>query len=142
MRKSLIVIVAAISAVPLIAACAAAAGHPHSHQTAHDLGTDLGLVTGKFERVGGPLGPGGKQPPVVALRGTVTFTAAHQRTALVRVGNSGRFSVRLAPGRYRVTGRTPDIEGPGHVEAVCQGPVSLTVSAGHTSAIKVICAVP
>jgi hypothetical protein len=138
MHKRLIMIVAAASAVPLVAACSAAGGHQHRQ---HQHTTDLGLVTGKFERVGGPLQRNGKTL-TVALPGTVTFTAAHGRPALVRVGKSGRFAVRLSPGSYRVSGESPLVEGFGGRSASCSLQLTITVSAGHSQQIKVICAVP
>ena len=102
-----------------------------------------GRVAGKFERVGGPIGPGGQQPPVVPLSGTMRFARSGHKTVSVRVGKNGEFSARLAPGEYRVSGRTPDILGePGNVEATCSLQSPLTVRAGGTRHITVVCAVP
>jgi len=102
-----------------------------------------GRIEGKFQRVGGPLGPGGTQPAVVALSGTMRFTRAGHKTITVRVGKSGRFAVRLAPGTYRVSGRTPDIRGePGNTEATCSLPGTVTVKAGSVRHVTVVCAVP
>ncbi len=102
-----------------------------------------GRVTGKFERVGGPLGPGGQQPPVVPLTGTMRFARAGHRTVRVHVGKSGKFSVRLAPGSYRVSGRTPQIEQePGNIEATCRLHGKVKVSGGRTRHIVVVCSVP
>jgi hypothetical protein len=118
------------------------AGHGHP-PAGHTQRPADGRITGKFQRVGGPLGPGGKQPPVVALSGTMRFTRAGHQTITVRVGKSGRFAVRLAPGTYRVSGRTPDIRGePGDAEATCSLPGAVTVRAGAVRHVTVVCAVP
>jgi hypothetical protein len=102
-----------------------------------------GRVTGKFERVGGPIGPGGQQPPVVPLTGTMRFARAGHPTVRVHVGKSGKFSVRLAPGSYRVSGRTPQIEQePGNIEATCWLHGKVKVSSGRTRHIVVVCSVP
>jgi hypothetical protein len=105
-----------------------------------------GLLAGRFVREGGPLGPGGQQPAEVPLRGTVTFTATGHRPVSVQVGSSGRFSVTLAPGRYQVAGRSPDIEtvdpNGRQQEQACSQPSSATVTAGQTITIAVTCVVP
>ena len=100
-----------------------------------------GVVAGKFEREGGPIAPGGKQQ-VVPLTGTIRFARAHHRTVRVHVGKSGRFSARLVPGYYEISGRTPDIRGPGRQEAVCPVPGKVRVSADRTRHITVACIVP
>jgi len=105
-----------------------------------------GLLTGRFVRDGGPLGPGGQQPAEVPLRGTVTFTATGHRLVSVQVGSSGRFSVMLAPGRYQVAGRSPDIEtvdpNGRQQEQACSQPMSATITAGQAITIAVTCVVP
>lgn len=102
-----------------------------------------GRVLGKFLRVGGPLGPGGKQPAAVPLSGTIRFARPGQAATTVRVGKTGTFAVSLTPGRYRVAGTTPDIMGePGNTEATCSLPGSLVVAAGLTRHVTVVCAVP
>jgi hypothetical protein len=105
-----------------------------------------GLLTGRFVREGGPLGPGGQQPAEVPLRGTVTFTATGHRPVSVQVGSSGRFSVMLAPGRYQVAGRSPGIETVDpdgrQQEQACSQPLSATVTAGQAITIAVTCVVP
>ena len=104
-------------AVLLLAGCAAPAGH----------GPVKGEVTGRLLREGGPTSPGG-QPGPRPMPGTVTFTAGHRRVT-VRAGDSGSFSVRLPPGRYRVSGP-------------CSRPSPVTVTARHTVHVKIICVVP
>ena len=130
-------------------AAADTAAGPAGHATGHSaagLARATGHVTGELVRAGGPMGPGGQQPGEQPLPGTVTFTAAGHRPVDVRVGTSGKFSVWLDPGRYRVAGRSPDIEtvtSTGkNLEQTCSQPLSVTVRARHTMAIAVVCAVP
>jgi hypothetical protein len=129
--------------VGLVAGCAAAmaqpvvAGHPASHAT--------GQVTGHLIMEGGPIQLGQNQPPVRSIPGTVTFTETGHRPASIQVGNSGKFSVRLAPGRYEVSAKSPRIieVNNGHdLERPCSQPLSVTVKAGHSAAITVACIVP
>jgi hypothetical protein len=145
MGKRLIITGVAASMLPLVAACAASGSSPprHSHaRVGTNLRTELGRVTGTFERVGGPLGPSGAQPKPVRLSGTITFTAAQARPVLVRVGRSGIFTVRLAAGSYRVTGRSPQVGGPGQSTLRCAVPLTVDVLAGHATRLKVVCPVP
>ena len=84
--------IAAGACVPLLlAACAAgpAAGH-HGGSAGQGLAqsappSQLGTVTGVFHRVGGPLGPHGKQPKVVPLTGWMRFTRPGHPAVVVRV---------------------------------------------------------
>lgn len=116
---------------------------PGSAAPVHASPPATGRVLGKFMRVGGPLGPDGQQPKAVPLSGTMRFTRTGHTATTVEVGKSGMFSIRLAPGRYRVVGRTPDIMGePGNIEATCSLPGTLVVSAGLNRHITVVCAVP
>jgi len=104
-----------------------------------------GHVAGKLVMEGGPLGPGGQQPRERPLPGTVTFTAAGHRAVSVKVGAAGTFSVPLPPGRYQVSGRSPDVievDGGTSRELPCSRPASTTVTAGHTVTITVACIVP
>jgi hypothetical protein len=122
-----------------------AAGHA-TGQTAAGPNRATGHVTGKLLIEGGPIGPGGQQPGERSIPGTVTFTAAGHRPVNVGVGKSGRFSAWLPPGRYHVTGRSPDImtvTGSGeHLERTCSQPLSATIRARHTATIAVVCIVP
>jgi hypothetical protein len=130
--------------VGLVAGCAAAmaqpvvAGHLASHAT--------GQVTGHLILEGGAIQPGQNQPPVRSIPGTVTFTETGHRPASIQVGNSGKFSVRLAAGRYKVSAKSPWIIGVNNngrdVELPCSQPLSVTVKAGHSAAITVACIVP
>jgi hypothetical protein len=139
----------------LLAACAA--GSAASHQGAAGQAGQgpalsapppgqLGTVTGVFHRVGGPLRPHGKQPRVVPLTGRMRFSRPGHPAVSVPVGRSGRFTVQLPPGSYRVTGVTPDIvevlNNGRQLDGRCSGPQNLRVRPGHTGHITVVCAVP
>jgi hypothetical protein len=92
-------------------------------------------VIGKLEREGGPIGPGGKQPPAVPLSGTVVFSRRGHLAVRVHAGKAGRFSVRLEPGRYTVWGRVEGLP-------VCRLARGLKVTADRTRHIVVACIVP
>jgi hypothetical protein len=128
------------------AASAAGAGSAGAAGSAAAPARATGHVTGTLVMEGGPLGPGGKQPGERPLPGTVTFTAAGHRPVAVKAGASGKFSAWLPPGRYRVAGRSPDVQtqtGSGRaVEQTCSPPSSVTVTAGHAVAVTVACIVP
>ena len=83
----------------LPAGCAAAGGQAPA----------TGHLTGRLVMEGGPIRPGGQQPGERPIPGTVTVTTAGHRQVTIRVGSSGTFSVWLPPGRYEVSGRSPDI---------------------------------
>ena len=103
-------------------------------------------VSGRFLMEGGPVRPGGDQPRERPLRGTVTFTAAGERTVSVPVGRAGTFSVALAAGTYHVSGRSPEImevsSGGAQHETVCSQPLTLHVTGQHTLKVAVTCIVP
>jgi hypothetical protein len=138
----------------LLAACAA--GPAADHQGAAGQAGQgavpsappgrMGTVTGVFHRVGGPLGPGGQQPKAVPLTGRMRFTRPGHPAVSVPVGRSGRFTVQLPPGTYRVTGITPDItvvlDNGRQLDGRCHGPQSLRVRPGRTGHITVVCSVP
>jgi hypothetical protein len=108
--------------------------------------SDAGIVAGTFIRVGGPIAADGTQPAPVPLMGTVTFSAGHRGLVAVHVGKSGRFSVTLPVGTYVVTGRSPSImtvlASGATVENQCAGPTPVTVVAGRTVHVSVVCPVP
>lgn len=124
----------ALAGLLLLGGCAA--GH----------GPATGQLRGRLVMEGGALGPDGQQPGERPLSGTVTFAAAGKRQVSVKVGTSGAFSVPLAPGTYQVFGRSPFIEtsngSSGWQEQTCSGPLSATVTAGHTTTVTVTCIVP
>jgi hypothetical protein len=128
------------AAMLLLAGCGATTGQ-------HSV---TATVTGKFVREGGPLGAGGQQPAEQPLSGTVLFIAGRHRVT-VHVGSSGTFSVRLPPGTYTVSGRSPSIVevGTGTAsgqattrETACSVPGPVTVTARHGTRITVACIVP
>ena len=107
----------------------------------------IGHLAGRLVMEGGALGPGGQQPGERPLSGTVTFTAAGHRRVTVRVGSTGKFSVRLPPGTYQISGGSPFIEtssgsGGNEEEFPCSQPLSAKVTAGHTANVTVTCYVP
>ena len=106
-----------------------------------------GHLTGRFVMEGGPISPTGQQPGERPIPGTVTLTAAGDRRFTIQVGDSGRISAWLPPGRYQVSGRTPRIEEQGTAgspvrELTCSQPLSVTITAGHTAVITLTCIVP
>src|SRR5436189_2149891 len=119
----------------MAAGCASAVAQPPAS----------GHLAGRLVMEGGPLGPGGKQPGERPMSGAVTFTAAGHQPVTVKVGSSGTFSVPLPPGRYQVSGRSPDvmeIHGGHSREVPCSQPTSAVVTAGHTATITLTCVVP
>ena len=123
------------AALLLLAGCAATTG----------TGPVTGHLAGRFLMEGGPMGPGGKQPGLRPITGTVTITAAGRPAVTVPVGRSGTFSAQLPPGRYHVSGRSPSItedSGGSDLELPCSLPTSVTVTAGHTATVAVTCIVP
>jgi hypothetical protein len=128
---------------------AGAAGHALTGAAVHaaaGAAGSTGHVIGRLLIEGGPMGPGGQQPGARPIPGTVTFTRSGHRPVAVGVGASGRFSAWLAPGRYHVAGRSPDIvtvtSSGKDEEQTCSEPVSVTVTARHTASVSVVCAVP
>jgi hypothetical protein len=69
---------------------------------------------------------GGQSPGQRPMSGTIAFAVAGHPQVTVRVSDTGTFSVQLAPGHYRVTGP-------------CSYPSPVTVTANHTTHIKIIC---
>jgi len=120
---------------PLAAGCTSAAAQPPTS----------GHLTGRMVMEGGPMGPDGQQPGERALSGTVTVTSAGHHPVTVTVGSSGTFSVPLPPGRYQVSGRSPDImeiDGGRSRELPCSQPTSAVITAGQTATITLTCIVP
>jgi hypothetical protein len=138
---------ACVLGVLLLTGCtaASAAEHVTGHPAAGPARA-TGHVTGTLLIEGGPIGPGGQQPGERPIPGTVTFTAAGHRSMSIQVGNSGTFSVRLSPGRYQISAKSPriiEVDAAGHDhELPCSQPLSVTVKAGHPAAITIACIVP
>src|SRR4029077_11012655 len=119
----------------LATGCASAAAQPPAS----------GHLAGRLVMEGGPLGPGGQQPGERGMCGTVAATAAGHQPVTVTVGSSGTFSVPLPPGRYQVSGRSPEvmeIDGGHSREVPCSQPISGVVTAGHTATMTLTCVVP
>jgi hypothetical protein len=142
MRK----IVCVVAVVVPLAGCAAGAGAAPHETVANPA--PRGTVTGRLQREGGPLGPGGTQPRVVPLPGTVRFELAGRTRppVAVAVGRSGTFTVALAPGTYRVTGQSPRIQEETSdgttTDPPCAQPTAVTVVAGRTARVTLNCIVP
>jgi hypothetical protein len=138
---------ACLLATTALAGCATAS--PASY-VGH--GPATGHLTGTFVMEGGPLGAGGQQPGERPIPGTVTLTSPGHRQVTIQVGASGRFSAWLLPGRYQVSGRSPDIEeattaqaGTGSSqgkELPCSQPLTVTITARHATRITLTCIVP
>ena len=142
---------ACLLAAVALAGCATA-GHASPVASTSQHVPLTGHLTGRFVMEGGPISPGGQQPGERPIPGTVTLTAAGRSPVTIRVGASGKFSAWLPPGRYQVSGRTPDIEeattaqvgngsSPGQ-ELPCSQPLTVTITALHTAAITLTCIVP
>jgi len=148
---------AAAVAVLLLAGCGTRGGSGSAPGHAANGRPAAGRVTGRQLLEGGPIRHGGRQPGSRPIRGLLTFTTAGHRPVHVRADRSGVFSVRLPPGRYRISGRSPavltlsngaSVTDTGRLlsgrewEAPCSLPVSVTVTARHNTRAAVICAVP
>lgn len=134
-----------IQTMTCLAAALVAAGCAAGCAAGPGSGSSRGTVTGRFVMEGGPLGPGGQQPPVRSLPGTILFTGAGHQRFTVQTGRSGTFSLQLPAGRYRVVGRSPrvvEVSAGTSRQTPCSSPGSVTVTAGHISRITVACVVP
>ena len=89
-------------------------------------------VTGTFTCIGGPL-----DTPARAVAGEVVFTGADGVVTTTRSEQDGRFSVKVVPGRYLVTGIPPWSHG--RAVGAARGPVDVP-DTGRTG-VEVICAV-
>lgn len=104
-----------------------------------------GIVTGRLMIEGGPIRPDERQQGMRPLPGTVRFTGARHQLITARASGSGAFSIRLPPGTYHVSGRSPRITevSNGTIrEAPCSQPRTVTVAAQHTTRITLTCIVP
>jgi hypothetical protein len=113
--------VAAVGLAGLATACSA-------------LGHADGTLAGHLYGVGGPAtiaAPPSPRP----WPGTVTVTGSGVQIN-VSVGADGAYSVRVPPGRYTVTGRSPQFNSGA---ALCQAVGIATVIKGHTTKADVLC---
>ncbi len=144
---------ACLLATLALAGCATASQSGHPSLTSNTGAAAVtGHLTGRFVMEGGPISPTGQQPGERPIPGTVTLTATGHHSVTIQVGASGKFAAWLPPGRYQVSGRSPDIEEASSVQAgsgasqgvelPCSRPLSVTITAGHTAAITLTCIVP
>jgi hypothetical protein len=95
MKQACRVAGAAAVGVAILAGCG---GQPAGAQT----------VTGMLVRVGGPAAQSGPPPPL-PLPGTIVARNAAGQQFTATAGNDGRFELSLPPGRYRLTGHSPQV---------------------------------
>lgn len=128
----------------LLTACTAPGLHQAAAGGSAVAGADQarGRLDGTMIREGGPIGPGGQQPGRQRIPGVITITAAGHQTRRVRAGHSGRFSVLLPAGRYRLCGAAQRSAGPGGAAPRCALPRQVTIRAGRATTVTVIFAVP
>ncbi len=94
-----------------------------------------GVVTGRLVRVGGPA-PGSPVP----FPGTIEARDTAGQRFTVTAGNDGRFRLRLPPGTYRLTGRSP-LMGSGTMICSAGRPLHLTGTSQSIS-VEVVCSIP
>jgi hypothetical protein len=139
--KAITAITAAAATMPLAACTTATATATGSTAT----GSSTGLVTGRLLLEGGPLRPGGRQPGRRPIPGTVEFTVGHRRPVTARANSSGTFSVTLAAGTYNAQASSPRVtevsDGTAR-QTPCSQPLTVTVTARHTTRITLACIVP
>jgi hypothetical protein len=147
--RAIALVAAALSlmAAAGLAACGTSPDHRHDlAQVTADSGGAVtvaeGEVTGRYLMEGGPINAvTGRTANPWPIDGQVIFSAAGH-TASTAAGHDGEFSIRLAPGTYAVTARTPYLSGPGPSDSSCYLPQTVTVQAGAGATITVYCAVP
>ena len=126
-----------LAAMLLPAACAAGCSQTSAPGT--------GTVTGRLMMDGGPIGRHGQQPGTHAIPGTIKFTGSQDQVVTIRTGRTGVFSGQLPAGRYSVSYRSPHLLAAGSGGTFHQTwsqPVSVTVTADHTTKITLTAYVP
>jgi hypothetical protein len=123
------------------AATGTGARHTSLMNAAHSV---FGTVTGTYQIEGGAIGPGGKQPGPRDLAGFIYATGAHGHArATVK---DGRFTLRLRPGSYALTGWTPSVKEVSAANVVSKGSkcgeAGALVTAGHAAHAALYCLVP
>jgi hypothetical protein len=104
-----------------------------------------GTVTGRLMIDGGPIGPHGQQPRPHPILGTIKFTGGQDQVITIRTSRTGVFSGQLPAGRYSVSYRSPHFLAAGRDGTSHQTwsqPVSVTVTAGHTTKVTLTAYVP
>ena len=105
----------------VLAGCSA---RPSDEQTVH----------GRFVRVGGPA-PGSPVP----LPGSITARARNGQSFTSTAGRTGRFTLSLPPGSYRVTGRSPLMQSG---QMICAATRQLHVIHGKAARpVTVVCSI-
>ena|SRR5437870_4763645 len=87
-----------------------------------------GVVTGHLQMVGGPVNV------TIPVPGSITIQGDAERT--VEVGSNGAFSIAVLPGRYTLTGRSPQYNGG---EGLCSAVIPVVVRSGETTSADVGC---
>ena len=107
---------------------------------------EFGTVAGTFQGEAGPVSASGSAASGPwPLSGMVRFKTASGQTVEVKVGASGKFSVRLPPGTYSVEGVTSQMGSVDPHSSISQPPCeiqnldSTRVRAGQTDRITLIC---
>jgi hypothetical protein len=103
----------------------------------------VGIVRGVYEMLGGAYSPADANPHR-PISGVITVSQGLWRRS-VTVGSNGRFVLSIRPGRYVLSGWTPDIH---HVSGGVVSPgdecgsAGVVVRASRTAKIQVACIVP
>jgi hypothetical protein len=88
-----------------------------------------GVVAGHLQLVGGPVNV------TIPVAGSITVQGDVERT--VEVGSDGVFSIAVPPGRYLLTGHSPQYGGG---EGLCgRGAKPVVVKTGVTTSVDVAC---
>lgn len=95
-------------------------------------GSAQGTIVGRMVAIGGPVGASARP-----LSGKVTATGSETRT--VDVPSDGRFILRVSPGIYGLTGRSPQYRVDGK-SAMCGSLGLVHVEEHQTASADVVCA--
>jgi hypothetical protein len=91
------------------------------------------MVSGTFLAVGGPSSAASS-----TQRGWITLSTDGRTVAHVRVPQDGRYAFGALPGRYQLSGLTPQFNVDGH-QAPCEAGHVVAVRAGKTTHANVYC---
>lgn len=91
-------------------------------------------------RSGGPPGKNGP-PPSLPLPGTIVARDAAGQQFTATAGNDGRFRLSLPPGRYRLTGHSPQVMV-NNQQMACSAQAAVQVTERHpVRNISVVCSI-
>jgi hypothetical protein len=125
------------------AAGASGTGARHA-QLSSEIRPVLGTVKGTYELEGGPIGPGGQNPPIQPLNGIITATGRNGHAKAV--AKNGHFTMQLRPGTYKLTGWTgaiKEMNGSTVVEnGMHCGSATVVVTAHRTAKAALYCYAP